>query len=81
MVLLLKTESCILIFDYWLGPNEILPEMMAKDKPIYVFSSYFHEDNFTNEILSWKDKFPKNRVTDIELLTAYSTGNNDKTIS
>lgn len=81
MVLLLKTESCILIFDYWLDPNEILPEMLAKDKPISAFSSYFHEENFTNEILSWKDKFPKNRFTYMELLTAYSTGSNYKTIS
>ena len=40
----LETEQSILIFDYWLDLNGVVPPFLKKDKPIYVFSSHFHED-------------------------------------
>lgn len=59
----IETEQCILILDYWLDPANIIPQLFNKQKPVYVFSSHFHEDHFTTEIFSWKAKFPKNKYT------------------
>ena len=42
----LETEMSILIFDYWLDLNGVVPPFLKKDKPVYVFSSHFHEDHF-----------------------------------
>ena len=50
----LETEKSILIFDYWLDLNGVVPPFLKKDKPVYVFSSHFHEDHFTKEIFEWK---------------------------
>jgi L-ascorbate metabolism protein UlaG (beta-lactamase superfamily) len=44
----LETEMSILIFDYWLDLNGVVPPFLKKDKPIYVFSSHFHEDHFNS---------------------------------
>lgn len=52
----LETDSCILIFDYWLDPSCSLSAFLESSKPIYVFSSHFHEDHFNREIFSWKHK-------------------------
>ena len=45
----LETEQSILVFDYWLDPSGVMDE-----KPMYVFSSHFHEDHFTKDIFEWK---------------------------
>ena len=39
----LETDKSILIFDYWLDLNGVVPPFLKKDKPVYVFSSHFHE--------------------------------------
>lgn len=50
----LEAEKSILIFDYWLDPRGIMSQFLLKDKPLYVFSSHFHEDHFNKEIIDWK---------------------------
>ena len=50
----LETEKAILIFDYWLDLNGVVPPFLKKDKPVYVFSSHFHEDHFNSAIFEWK---------------------------
>lgn len=51
---LLETEHCILVFDYWLDPANVMPDYLDTQKPIYVFASHFHEDHFTKAIFCWK---------------------------
>ena len=55
---LVETDICILVFDYWMDPAGVIPQALASGKPMYVFSSHFHEDHFTREIFSWKQKKP-----------------------
>lgn len=43
----LETAACLLVFDYWMDPSEVIPRLMGRGKPVYVFSSHFHEDHFT----------------------------------
>ncbi len=50
----LETEQSILVFDYWLDPSGIMDGVLRGEKPMYVFSSHFHEDHFTKEIFEWK---------------------------
>ena len=50
----LETEKSILIFDYWLDLNGVVPSFLKKDKPVYVFSSHFHEDHFNSVIFEWR---------------------------
>ena len=50
----LETERSILIFDYWLDLNGVVLPFLKKDKPIYVFSSHFHEDHFNSAIFEWR---------------------------
>lgn len=52
----LETDSCILIFDYWQDPARAVPPLLESGKPLYVFSSHFHEDHFNREIFGWKAK-------------------------
>ena len=54
----LEVEKSILIFDYWLDPGNVMPQFLEKDKPLYVFSSHFHEDHFNKEIFEWKRMKP-----------------------
>ena len=54
----LETESCILVFDYWMDPNGAIPTLLSKDKPVYVFASHFHEDHFNPEIFDWRKAYP-----------------------
>ena len=49
----LETEKSILIFDYWLDLNGVVPPFLKKDKPVYVFSSHFHEDHFKRLAGDW----------------------------
>ncbi len=51
-----ETDRCILIFDYWMDPAHVTPQLLSGEKHVYVFSSHFHEDHFTKEIFSWKEK-------------------------
>ena len=48
----LDTGTCILLFDYWMDPAAVVPRLLAADKPLYVFSSHFHEDHFNRETIS-----------------------------
>ena len=50
----LETEQSILIFDYWLDPYNVVYSFLKKNKPIYVFSSHFHEDHFNKAIFEWR---------------------------
>lgn len=50
----LELSHCILVFDYWMDPAFVLPGFLCREKPMYVFSSHFHEDHFNRHILSWK---------------------------
>ena len=50
----LETEKSILIFDCWLDLNGVVPPFLKKDKPVYVFSSHFHEDHFNRAIFEWR---------------------------
>lgn len=50
----LEAERCILVFDYWMDPARVMSRVLASKKPIYVFSSHFHEDHFTRKILDWR---------------------------
>ena len=54
----LETEQSILVFDYWLDPSGVMDSVLWSEKPMYVFSSHFHEDHFTNEIFEWKKQKP-----------------------
>lgn len=53
---IVETERCILIFDYWMDPANVMIEYMNTTKHVYVFSSHFHEDHFTKKIFEWKSK-------------------------
>ena len=50
----LETEQSILVFDYWLDPSGVMDSVIQSEKPMYVFSSHFHEDHFTKDIFEWK---------------------------
>ena len=50
----LETEHSILVFDYWLDSCGVMDSVLQSEKPLYVFSSHFHEDHFTKEIFKWK---------------------------
>ena len=50
----LETEKYILIFDYWMDPGNVLESVLQSKKPLYVFSSHFHEDHFTREVFEWR---------------------------
>ncbi len=51
----IETDNCILVFDYWMDPAGVMPQILNSTKDIYVFSSHFHEDHFTTEIFNWKN--------------------------
>lgn len=55
----LETESCLLVFDYWMDPSNVLPNILLrnKDKHIYVLASHFHPDHFNKEIFGWKKQY------------------------
>lgn len=50
----LETDRCILVFDYWMDPAGVMPCLLRSPKPMYVFSSHFHEDHFNRDIFSWR---------------------------
>lgn len=52
----LEGDDCILVFDCWLDPAGVISGLLNSPKPMYVFSSHFHEDHFTNHIFEWRTK-------------------------
>ena len=46
----LETDRCILVFDYWMDPAGVMLRLLQSPKPLYVFSSHFHEDHFNRDI-------------------------------
>lgn len=52
----LETDRCILVFDYWMDPAGVMPRLLQSPKPLYVFSSHFHEDHFNRDIFSWQTR-------------------------
>ena len=40
--------------DYWMDPSGVMDGVLRSEKPMYVFSSHFHEDHFTKDIFEWK---------------------------
>ena len=51
-----ETENSILVFDFWMDPAGAVQTVLASSKPMYVFSSHFHEDHFAREIFSWRQQ-------------------------
>lgn len=51
-----ETDQCILIFDYWMDPANVVSRLLESEKPVYVFSSHFHEDHFNQAIFTWRSK-------------------------
>lgn len=51
----LETDNCILIFDYWLDPCNVMNRFITTKKRVYVFASHFHEDHFTRDIFKWRE--------------------------
>lgn len=31
-----ETQSCVLVFDYWMDPADCMPVILSKGKPVYV---------------------------------------------
>ena len=54
----LETEQSILVFDYWMDPSGVMDGVLRSRKPMYVFSSHFHEDHFTKDIFEWMKQKP-----------------------
>lgn len=54
----LETERCMLVFDYWMDPSGVMPQLLKTSKPMYVFSSHFHEDHFNRQIFAWRQTKP-----------------------
>ena len=52
----LETEQSILVFDYWLDPSGVMEGVLKSDKPLYVFSSHFHEEYFNRGIFEWRKR-------------------------
>ena len=59
---LIETTRCILVFDYWMDPADVMSGYMNTCKHVYVFSSHFHEDHFTKEIFKMLSKYKKVRT-------------------
>lgn len=39
----LEADRPILVFDYWMDPAHVMESVLLSKKPLYVFSSHFHE--------------------------------------
>ena len=61
----LDTDNCILVFDYWLDPSDVMKNYVnpSGSKRIYVFASHFHPDHFTKRIFEWRDDNPFSEYT------------------
>ena len=59
------TEDTLLIFDYWLGEKDMLPEekritleMLNRYKRVYVFISHEHRDHCDPVVFTWRGQAP-----------------------
>ena len=77
----LETKESILIFDYWLDLNGVVPPFLKKDKPVYVFSSHFHEDHFNKAIFEWRKQREGITYEDADVWLAKGGTWSDGTIS
>lgn len=61
----LETNNCILVFDYWLDPSDVMKNYVhpSGSKHIYVFASHFHPDHFSKRIFKWRDDNPFSEYT------------------
>lgn len=59
--LALETDACILLFDFWKDPECVVDRLLEDDRPMYVFSSHFHEDHFNRQIFKWRER--RNGIT------------------
>lgn len=59
----LETEHCILVFDYWIDPTDVMTRLLSGRKHVYVLASHFHRDHFTRQVLKWREHFPTHRYT------------------
>ena len=53
-----ESERALLVFDYWMDPKGVMDSVLQSDKPLYVFSSHFHEDHFSRDIFEWRTRRP-----------------------
>lgn len=51
-----ETEQVIMVFDYWMDPADVMSRFLNSGKPLYVFSSHFHEDHFNRTVFEWKKR-------------------------
>ena len=58
-----ETQSCVLVFDYWMDPADCMPVILSKGKPVYVLLSHFNEDHFSTEIFSWRNRYNQTSFT------------------
>lgn len=64
---LLKTPSCVLIFDYWMDPTVAdnahprFLENLSSETPLYIFVSHFHKDHLNKSIFNWAADYPNVR--------------------
>lgn len=58
-----ETDSSILVFDFWMDPTGAIDRILSSPKPLYVFSSHFHEDHFNREIFSWRHRRQAGKCT------------------
>lgn len=59
----LETKHCVLVFDYWLDPTDVMLRLLNGHKHIYVLCSHFHRDHFTRQVLKWREQHPNHRYT------------------
>lgn len=65
----IETEKCILVFDYWMDPADVMPRLLERsEKKIYFFASHFHEDHFTRKILNWKERYHPTYILSKDIL-------------
>ena len=51
--MVIETDDATLIFDYYIDPAGIIPQILARAKRLYVFVSHSHRDHLNPEIFDW----------------------------
>ena len=80
----LETEQSILLFDYWMDPSGVMDGVLRSEKPMYVFSSHFHEDHFTKERASKEDAnvwLAKGGTWSDDVISVWALGSTDSGVS
>lgn len=56
----LEAKHCLFLFDYYKDTKEkvgyVHDYVLRQPKPLYVLSSHFHPDHFSQEIFQWKEQ-------------------------